>query len=85
MKTKRHLLAEGGAVTSYSKLCDEFTTPPEHRQAAKLLKKPLKDHLTGLLNQVDRLPDNKIKQAIIDSVMVILIEVSRHDLAGGHL
>lgn len=44
-----------------------------------LLKKPLKDHLSGLLNRVDLLPDDRIKQALHDCILFILVESSRLD------
>jgi len=44
-----------------------------------LLKKPLKDHLNGLLNRVDLLPDDRIKQPLHDCILFLLIEVARID------
>ena len=55
--------------------------PTKSNKYDHLLKKPLHDHLKGLLNRLDLLPDERIKQPIIDCVMVILIEVSRIDQA----
>jgi hypothetical protein len=56
-------------------------TIPRQRQKRNmhLMKKPLRDHLTGLLNRLDLLEDGKIRQAIIDSTMFVLIEVARLD------
>jgi len=50
-----------------------------------LLKKPLRDHLNGLLNRVDLLPDDKIKQALHDGILFLLIETSRLDQAARRL
>ena len=52
-------------------------TRPKHYD--HLLKKPLRDHLNGLLNRVDLLTDDLTKQQIVDCVMFVLIEVSRID------
>lgn len=51
----------------------------------RLMKKPLKDHLTGLLNRVDRLPDDRIRQTLKDCILFVLAETPRIDRAGRHL
>lgn len=48
----------------------------------RLLTKPLKDHLSGLLLKIDRLEDGKINQAIIDCAKFLLIEMHRIDQSG---
>jgi hypothetical protein len=51
----------------------------------KLLKKPLRDHLKGLMSRVDLLPSECMQQPIIDSVMFLVIELSRIDQTGARL
>lgn len=48
-----------------------------------LLCKPLRDHLTGLLNKLDAGSDQKIVQSIIDCSLFLLIELERLDDMGG--
>lgn len=52
------------------------------RKYNNLMKKPCKDHLNGLLNRVDLLPDDRIKQALHDCILFVIIEVSRIDQTG---
>lgn len=44
-----------------------------------LLKKPLHDHLKGLLNRLDLLPDERMQQPLIDDAMQLITELSRID------
>jgi len=44
-----------------------------------LLVKPLACHLKGLLGKIDRSPDARITQSVIDCAVFLLIELSRLD------
>lgn len=50
---------------------------------APLLVKPLRDHLTGLLNKVNVFSDERMTQSIVDSALFLLIELQRIDQSGG--
>jgi len=44
-----------------------------------LLRKPLADHLTGLISKLDQREDADLHQPLIDCAMFLLIELARLD------